>query len=247
MAYKLGEVLGDEVLLGKTRGGSVMALSMRDHQHRAIYFYGEYEPEITDLFQRLVTPGCTVFDVGANAGYFSLLSCECGAAHVHAFEPNPAVRSLLAQSSKLSSGDIEVVPAACSDHDGRTTLYVATPANTGKSSLKRKTENSVEVDLITLDGYARDSGARPDLIKVDVEGSEFEVLRGARSLLETARPTVIAETKNPDVLDLMKSFGYTPNTIRLDGSTAVYEGQFGARHENLCFLPDINAPEKAAA
>jgi FkbM family methyltransferase len=247
MAYKLGEALGDEVLLGKTRAGSVMALSMRDHQHRAIYFYGEYEPEITALFRRLVTPQYTVFDVGANAGYFSVLSCECGAAHVHAFEPNPAVRSLLLRSAKLGSGDIAVVPAACSDHDGRTDLFISTPANTGMSSVKRKTENSVEVDVITLDGYARRTGARPDLIKIDVEGNEFEVLSGARSLLETARPTVVAETRNPDVLDLMESLGYTPNSILLDGSTAVYRGQLGAHDENLCFLAPIDAPAQAAA
>jgi len=246
-AYKLGEALGDEVLLGKTLGGSVMALSMRDHQHRAIYFYGEYEPEMTALFKRVVTPGCTVFDVGANAGYFSVLSLECGAAHVHAFEPNPAVHSLLVRTAELGSGDIESVPAACSDHDGRTALYISAPANTGESSLQRKTENSVEVDLITLDGYADRTGARPDLIKIDVEGSEFAVLSGARSLLETARPTVIAETKNPDVLELMKSLGYTPNSILLDGSTALHVGHFGTRHENVCFLPGVAARENAAA
>src|SRR6202051_4453033 len=75
-AYQLGEARGDRVLVGRTVGGSPIALSMRDHQHRAIYFYGEYEPEITALFRRLVGPGSGVFDGGADAGYFSTLSRE---------------------------------------------------------------------------------------------------------------------------------------------------------------------------
>ena len=206
VVYRLGEALGDRVLLGKTLGGSVMALSMRDYQHRRIYFYGEYEPATTALFRRLVIPGSTVFDVGANVGYFSMLSCELGAAAVRAFEPNPSVRRLLVRSASLQSSDIEIVPAACSDHEGTMPLYLSDPRNTGASSLKRSTESSVDVDLITLDGYARRTNTRPDLIKIDVEAHELEVLVGARSLLETARPTVIAEiaeTKREDVIELM--------------------------------------------
>lgn len=237
--YRLGNALGDRVLLGKTLGGSTIALSMRDAHHRRIYFYGEYEPATTALFRRLVVPGSTVLDVGANAGYFSMLSCELGAS-VRAFEPNPNVRELLERSASLQAGDIAIVPAACSDHDGTMPLYLSNPRNTGASSLTRTTGNHVDVALITLDGYARSTNTRPDLIKIDVEGHEYEVLVGARWLLETARPTVIAEvgeSKRDEVIQLMDGYGYAPHRILPDGSTGGGGPRLSAGPENICFLP----------
>jgi FkbM family methyltransferase len=237
--YRLGNALGDRVLLGTTLGGSKMALSMQDSHHRRIYFYGEYEPATTALFRRLVIPGSTVFDVGANAGYFSLLSCELGAV-VRSFEPNPYVRALLERSASLQSGDIEIVAAACSDHEGTLPLYLSNPTNTGASSLTRPTANHVEVDLIALDDYVRRTDARPDLIKIDVEGHEYEVLVGARRLLETLRPTVIAEvgeSKRDEVIELMESYRYAPHRILPDGSTVAAGPKLATGPENICFLP----------
>ena len=237
--YRLGNALGDRVLLGKTLGGSKMALSMQDSHHRRIYFYGEYEPATTALFRRLVTPGSTVFDVGANAGYFSLLSCQLGAV-VRSFEPNPNVRAMLERSASLQSSDIEIVAAACSDHEGTLPLYLSNPTNTGASSLTRPTANHVDVDLIALDDYARRTDARPDLIKIDVEGHEYEVLVGARGLLETIRPTVIAEvgeSKRGEVIGLMEGYRYAPHRIRPDGSTVAAGPKLASGPENICFLP----------
>lgn len=237
-AYRLGEALGDRVLVGKTVGGSSMALSMRDHQHRAIYFYGEYEPEITALFHRFVGAGSTVFDVGANAGYFAITSAELGAT-VHAFEPNPRVRALLTRSVQLGSDAIEVVAAACSDHAGTMPLYLSDPGNTGMTGLLTPTDVSVEVDVIKLDDYAARTRARPDLVKIDVEGHEREVLVGAGSLLRECRPTVIAEASGEATLELMADHGYTPQRILADGSTAPHDGRMElvGGYENICFVP----------
>lgn len=242
-AYRIGEALGDRVLVGRTSGGSPMALSMRDHQHRAIYFYGEHEPEITALFRRLVTQGSIVFDVGANVGYFSILSCELGAT-VHAFEPNPSIRALLTRSVRLGTGEIKVVAAACSDHEGTMPLYLSDPGNTGMSSLNKPTEKHVEVDVITLDAYTRRTQAYPALIKIDVEGHEYEVLSGAKSLIETARPIVMAETGTVQTIELMSSYDYVPRRILRDGSTVAHNGQLqlAGGYENICFVPLEDLP-----
>lgn len=241
-AWRLGNVLGDRVLVGRTLGGSPITLSMRDHQHRAIYFYGEHEPDITALFRRLVSPGDTVLDVGANVGYFSILARELGAS-AHAFEPNPAVRALLVNSAKLGAGSIEVVAAACSNHIGKMSLYVAEPGNTGLSSLSAPTTAPAarqhEVDVITLDDYAQRTGVRPSVIKIDVEGHEREVLAGAEQLLQSARPTVIAETGSPETLEFMRGLGFTAHRILADGSLAAHDGQLQliGGYENICFVP----------
>jgi FkbM family methyltransferase len=237
-AYRIGEALGDRVLVGKTLGGSRMALSMRDHQHRAIYFYGEYEPEITALFRRFVGPGSVVFDVGANAGYFSILSRELGAT-VHAFEPNPNVRTLLSRSVSLGDGGITVVAAACSEESGTMALYLSEPGNTGLTSLVTPSERSVEVDVITLDEYAHHKRTRPNLVKIDVEGHEREVLAGASGLLESVKPIVIAEAGSAETIELMEGYGYTPRRILPDGSTAAHDGELHSvgGYENICFTP----------
>jgi FkbM family methyltransferase len=217
-AYQIGEALGNRVLVGRTLGGSPIVLSMRDHQHRAMYFYGEYEPEITAVFRDLVTPGSTVFDVGANAGYFSLLSRELGAT-VHAFEPNPKVRALLSQSVELGTGDIEVVACACSDREGTMPFYLSDSGNTGMSGLTVPMRDTcIDVDVITLDGYARRAQAHPQVVKIDVEGAEVGVLRGMRETLRTDRPTLIIELHGTEgeVASLLEAAGYEHTPVEVD-------------------------------
>ncbi len=215
-----------------------MALCMRDHQHRAIYFYGEYEPGITALLRRFARPGWMVFDVGANAGYFSILAAELGAT-VHAFEPNPSVRALLARSVRLGSQNIQVVAAACSDQAAKLPFFLSEPGNTGLSSLDMPTDRRIEVDVLRLDDYASSTNLSPDLIKVDVEGHEREVLAGARALLNDAQPIVIAETSTVKTIELMRSHEYVPWRIAQDGSTMTHDGclELVGGYENICFMP----------
>jgi FkbM family methyltransferase len=185
-----------------------------------------------------VTPGSLVFDVGANAGYFSILSRELGAT-VHAFEPNPSVRALLEKSVSLGPGGITVVPAACSDHAGTMPLYLSEPGNTGMTSLVTQAERSVEVDVIKLDEYAHGTRTRPSVMKIDVEGHEREVLAGAGALLESTKPTVIVEVGSSATLELMAGYDYMPQRILPDGSTAPHDGELHAvgGYENVCFVP----------
>jgi FkbM family methyltransferase len=165
---------------------------MRDHQHRQIYFYGSYEPKIEALFRRLVEPGSTVFDVGANAGYFSVLSAELGA-NVHAFEPNPAVNALLGTTAAFGAR-ITVAPYACGAAAGTMPFYLSDPGAIGSSGLMVALgRESVQVGVITLDDYAEEHNAHPQLVKIDVEGAEADVLRGMQQILRRDRPALIIE------------------------------------------------------
>ena len=189
-----------------------------------------------------------MFDVGANAGYFSILARELGAS-VHAFEPNPGVRALLERSVRLGTGEIEVVPVACGDRDGKMPFFLSEPGNTGMSSLRMPTDRRIEVDVLTLDAYARGTSARPDLVKIDVEGHDLEVLAGASGLLTSARPIVIAEISGVETLELMRRYAYLPRRIRSAGQTLAHDGRLElvGGYENVCFVPSQDGTAGVAA
>jgi FkbM family methyltransferase len=151
-----------------------------------------FDPCVTETVHRLVDPGDVVVDVGANVGYMtSLAAVRAGpSGRVIAVEPHPSVFELLRANAASWSRQSELAPielhrAALSSRDGVGTI-VAGPAfahNMGLSHLAGEGETgSHEVELRRLDELV--AGASIGLLKIDVEGHETEVLRGASSLIE---------------------------------------------------------------
>ncbi len=154
--------------------------------------WGEHE---LDILAAIVAPGGTAVDVGANQGFFAYAFSGI-AARVEAFEPNPDyaafARAMLGKRARVhtvalsnASGDAEfVVPLS---EEGKA-LHLGgslKPAAEQQSRTQR-----FQVEVRTLDSYAlRDVHA----IKVDVEGSEMEVLEGGRETIRRDRPTLIVE------------------------------------------------------
>jgi FkbM family methyltransferase len=176
-----------------------------------------------------------VVDFGANEGDYSadvLGFAKSG--RVFAFEPNPATYSrLFARSRELKS--LTPVNAACGSSPGRLQLYdYAGSQGTGHASLypgviekihKGKSQ-SVEVDVITLDDFAAGHGISTiDLLKIDVEGHELEVLKGATNLLAQARikaihfefneMNIVSHVFLKDFMDMLP--GYRFNRMLRDG------------------------------
>jgi len=169
-----------------------MYLLARDYGHRYIYFRGEWEEPTTTFLRSVARPGWTFLDVGANAGYFSLLARDLGGptSTVHAFEPNPEVGDLLARSAaELGDRAVTLVRAAVGDHLGEVELHVSVdPGNSGLSSVRTDVlseSRRLAVDMVTLDDHCSTNGLVPDVIKIDVEGCEAQVLGGAERLLDT--------------------------------------------------------------
>jgi FkbM family methyltransferase len=141
-----------------------------------------------------VKAGDTAIDIGAHHGQDALLmSVFCGASgRVAAFEPDPYAREILMRNLELNPGvpAIQVVSAACSDREGEAVLYSS--GGNSNSSLTRAglggrgdaAVQELKVPLVTLDGWiGRQPGSRPRWVKIDVEGAEIRVLKGARELL----------------------------------------------------------------
>ncbi|HEY0282311.1 MAG TPA: FkbM family methyltransferase [Rhizomicrobium sp.] len=152
------------------------------------------EPELW-LVPKLVNRAGLAVDVGANEGYWSLQLVRY-AKHVHAFEPNPIC---LAQLRRVLPRRVALHEVALSDSSGTKSLRFD-PNNTGIGTIEsgNPLDNNVgikqietrDVSTTCLDDFQLNG---VELIKIDVEGHEEAVLRGAAATLERNRPTVICE------------------------------------------------------
>jgi len=203
--YKLNVRLGN----GRPIGGVVLLL----------LFTHEYEPTTTEVFRECVKEGSTVIDIGANIGYFSLLAAQI-AGKVIAIEPELMNGQDLNDNVVLNGfKNVDVVNAAVSNKMGTAQLNVSA-GESGEHSLvipkSRKYQKVQPVKLITVDSLKAENIS---LIKIDVEGHEYEVIEGARNTLANQSPPMIIEiwpeglqTSKHSVEDfgkLLTSMGYT--------------------------------------
>lgn len=176
----------------------------------------------------IVCHGDVIWDVGASVGLFSFAAAyrarERGL--VMAFEPDPVSFGLLVRSSteRGKRAHVEVRNVAVSDRCGETDFLIARGGRSmshlpgeGSGSGERQTGGTlqtVRVKTVTLDSVAENTTRNrlPSVLKIDVEGAEHLVLRGATRLFEKVKPFVIMEVeeRNADeVGDFLLSRGYT--------------------------------------
>lgn len=156
-----------------------------------------FEPALIHLLQRTAKPDWVAFDVGANVGAVSLAFARYigPAAQVHAFEPGPPnlvrLRANLALNPALAA-TITVHAAGIGEAPGEL-RWQEEEGNPGNAMLGANGTHAVPV--ITLDDFAaRQALTRLDFIKVDVEGMELSVFRGAKETLKKLRPVLYFET-----------------------------------------------------
>lgn len=184
-----------------------------------------YEPEMTGLFYGLAESAATVLDVGAHAGFYSLLAGLANPhARVFAFEPLPRVFPSLERNVKLNElTNIRCFSAAVGATSGIQNFYFPDQEQPISSSLRSdmlfatfpaEAIKHVPVSVVHLDQFVADQGIdQVDLIKLDTERTEHEVLAGARELLQRDRPDIICEVwpdaGNQDQLeDVLRPLGY---------------------------------------
>jgi FkbM family methyltransferase len=159
------------------------------------YWFGTYEVARVRAFADLVTHGAVVYDVGANAGIYSLLaSLRTGpAGHVYAFEPLEHNLQFLRRHISLNhlKNCTVLEEAVCNEVGTRRFRATASDSCIGRLS----PEGELLVASTTLDGciYGERSLRPPDIIKIDVEGAELEVLEGSRRALAEFHPTIFLE------------------------------------------------------
>jgi len=168
------------------------------------------------LFSRsLVAPGDTIFDIGSNIGQWVIgISRRAGpSAVIHAFEPVPTTCERLVHNLALNRVDwVHCHRQALSDENGRATFHVPTNDSATASFAALPSSTRVEVATIRLDRFCEGRGIdRIDLMKVDVEGAELMVFRGAGALLETdSAPVILFEAEEAHC----RRLGYSVKAVK---------------------------------
>jgi FkbM family methyltransferase len=182
---------------------------------------GTFEPNEIDFVGRFFQPGMVALDAGAHQGLYTLWIAKHveTTGRVYAFEPSPRERKALRLNLSLNRcRNVQVQPFALGTEETTADLYVVNEIETGCNSLRPPNTpgatSTIAVRIRTLDNWLVEHGLnRIDFLKLDVEGAELSVLKGATRLLtEQPRPVVMAEVESIRT----KPWGYSPlDIIRL--------------------------------
>ncbi|MGZ8843065.1 MAG: FkbM family methyltransferase [Pyrinomonadaceae bacterium] len=182
-------------------------LEVRFREHLGLIARGAkaYEPRYVSLLKSLVNAGDTVWDIGANIGFYTVLFSTWVGRHgrVIAYEPDPANLKLLRRNLDLNAcQNVVVRPVALSNESGsevfsidvvtRSTGHLGTGATYGGTIFGTGREDLISVVTSTLDEEVREFGP-PNLIKMDIEGGEYDALAGGADLLQRHQPLIISE------------------------------------------------------
>ena len=221
--------LSDQVAV--ERHGIRWKLDLREGIDLAIYLFGYFERKTVRAYSRILKPGDTVLDIGANIGAHTLPFAERVAPHgrVIAFEPtsfafaklraniasNPRLGRLICAEQMMlaAEGDATLPPLIYSSWPLLRTGEVPHPKHQG---VMRETTGA---RVLSLDGYIAEAGTpRVDFIKLDVDGREYDVLRGTLQTLRRDRPVILMEimpygleecgASLEQLLSLLNSLGY---------------------------------------
>jgi FkbM family methyltransferase len=228
------EVTSGTVIMTSRRAGIRLLCDPQDLRIAPIEIlnFGGYEPAETEVMTRLIRPGMTVFDVGANIGWYSLsIARLTPGVQVHAFEPLPSTGDYLARNIALNALDnVHLHRFGFSNKSDSPVFYFypegsgnASAADLGSSSHKQE----IRCPVRTLDSFIEETGLTVDLVKCDVEGAELFVFQGGIETIRTQHPIIFTEMLRKwsaafnyhpnDILALLGSVGYQCFVVR-DGA-----------------------------
>lgn len=205
-----------------------------------------YEPGTLAAWSRLAARSTTIADVGAHVGYFSMVAAHANPkAKVHSFEPVDQIHARLSVNVR-SNGvqNVRLHQAGVSSEPGWADISVRFSGNllsTGSTLEAAAPDAQLKrIQLLTLDEVFAET--KLDLVKIDVEGHEMSVLRGARQVLKRDRPTLVMEALVDASLDeLIAEFeplGYDVHWIaEHDGALVPWQEPRPPHTRNLLFAP----------
>jgi FkbM family methyltransferase len=167
--------------------------------HDTAFVDDKYESEIFELFDESIKNTDVILDIGAHQGiYATYFASRARDGKVYSFEPHPTnYKYLISNTTRLDN--VVAINKAVGNDDGKVTLKTWSYDNpdrfTGRHSFLSELGGNIpiEVDTIKLDTFVKENNISVDIIKMDVEGWEWEVVKGADTLIRTQKPKMIIE------------------------------------------------------
>jgi len=198
------------------------------------FVLGTAEPAVQKVMQMLVRPGATVYDIGANVGFLSVIAARLAgpSGRVFAFEPLLANFNQIQHNARLNGFDnLTAIHLAVGDHDGTSVFITSKNPTWGKLSEVAgsiaEESGTVEVVVRRLDTVVSEQSlALPALIKIDVEGAEAQVFDGALETIRKAQPILMIELHgtNAAIAQRLKQIGYL--AVVLGSSKSIEESRW---------------------
>tara|TARA_A100001037_G_scaffold301543_1_gene331307 strand:- start:1656 stop:2534 length:879 start_codon:yes stop_codon:yes gene_type:complete len=184
----------------------------------------EFEPKTTDLIQERIFPGNIVIDIGANIGFFTLIMADIvkKEGKVFSFEPESKNFQLLEKNVKVNNlSNVILENKAVGNINGETDMYLASNEDNiysqsmhriYSSNIVSQNSTPVKIKIIRLDDFFEklELIEKIDLIKIDVEGAEFDVLKGMSKILDLNKDLrIIMEFS----IENLQDFGSKPDEV----------------------------------
>lgn len=173
-----------------------------------LIFKGVHEPATTRIFKSILKQGDVVVDIGANIGYFTMLSAQLVSwrGRVYAFEPDPINMKALYENMRMNKlENIKAYMMALGNYTGTSILYTSSKESARHSLVKTKEHDGRESTLITkLDDMLVVDKPKIRLLKTDTEGNELAVLQGAKNTILSNRNIILIVEVNREALEACK-------------------------------------------
>lgn len=206
-----------------TREGINYELHINDYLDHGIYFgFQDTDDFNRDSLMKLVKQGNVVFDIGANIGDTALHIAHMlkNSGTVYAFEPSPKVFRRLEVNAGLNPfTNLKLYNMAMGDDEGQLSFVSTREEHTGGAFVSKVLKTDTQVKVTTLDKFVEQNNiSQIDLIKIDTEGFEVFIIKGAENTLKKLKPTIFMEvsedllhragTSGQQLISLFESINY---------------------------------------
>lgn len=233
-------LLRKDFLIIKDIQGSKMYLNIRDRGvSRELALVDIREKLLTETLQSELREGDCVVDIGANIGYYALIEARLVGPYgkVYAIEPAPHNMRLLEDNIRLNNyGNVETFQLAIGQQNGILPLYISDNPNWCSFYLSRNVVGQVDVTVTSLDDFLKDKRC-PNLIRMDVEGYEYEILSGMSNILGSSVPLKLFVEFHPDIMGPQRAAAFlsTLKDYRFQLKKVILEPNIYPPHSGLAW------------
>jgi FkbM family methyltransferase len=198
MIKKVYYALLDLITFGKGISVVINNFKVRLPARYYKYFPRNYEEENFTFFKKHSRPGMTTLDIGAHFGLFAVYFQKTSGGTVYAFEPTRETLKVLKDTVAINKCQekVDVVEMAVDKEPGTAKFFIhSTIGGRGNTLVQNAklgmTSSSYEVKVTSVDVFVKEKNIKVDCVKIDAEGAELGVLRGAANTINKQRPIIL--------------------------------------------------------